>query len=102
MKKLTNFDRLLKKEMKDPAFAEDFREVSEAWDVAVQLCELREKAGLSQAALARKVKTSQQQICRLESANYQGHSLRMLRRVAKVLHAQVHVVLQPLKPVKSA
>ena len=86
--------------MKDPAFAEGFQQAGNAWDVAIQLYELREKAGLSQAALARKVKTSQQQICRLESGNYQGHSLRMLRRVAKALHAQVHVVLQPLKPAK--
>jgi DNA-binding XRE family transcriptional regulator len=102
MKKMTNFDRYLKKQMKDPDFAEGFRQAGEAWDVAIQLTALREEAGLSQAALARKVKTSQQQICRLESANYEGHSLRMLRRVAKVLHAQVHVVLEPVKVPKRA
>jgi transcriptional regulator with XRE-family HTH domain len=55
----------------------------------------REKAGLSQRDLARKLRTSQQQISRLESPSYEGHSLSMLRRVAKVLSAKVRVVLEP-------
>jgi transcriptional regulator with XRE-family HTH domain len=52
------------------------------WDVALQIAVLREKAGLSQKDLARKLKTSQQQISRLESPSYEGHSLSMLRRVS--------------------
>lgn len=80
--------------MKDPAFAARFDRAGEAWDVALQLAALREQAGLSQRDLARKLKTSQQQISRLESPGYEGHSLSMLRRVAKVLHARVRVVLE--------
>ena len=56
---------------------------------------LREQAGLSQQELARKLKTSQQQISRLESPGYEGHSLSMLRRVAHVLKARVRVTLEP-------
>ncbi len=89
--KKTNFDAYLESQLKEPGFAGRFRRADEAWDVALQLVALRKKAGLSQAALARKVKTSQQQICRLESPSYTGHSLTMLRRVARVLHARVHV-----------
>jgi transcriptional regulator with XRE-family HTH domain len=63
--------------------------------VALQLAALREQAGLSQAELARKLKTTQQQISRLESPGYEGHSLSMLRRVAKALHARVRVILEP-------
>ena len=99
--KPTNFDRYLKAQKKDPSFAERFKQAGEAWDVALQLAQLRQRAGLSQAALARKLKTSQQQICRLESSSYQGHSLRMLKRVAKALNARVHVVLEPLKAAKA-
>jgi transcriptional regulator with XRE-family HTH domain len=55
--------------------------------VALQLAALREKAGLSQKDLARKLHTSQQNISRLESPSYEGHSLTMLRRVADVLGA---------------
>ena len=91
--KKTNFDRFLAEQMEDPVFAARFKQAGEAWDVALQLAALREQAGLSQRDLARKLKTSQQQISRLESPNYEGHSLSMLRRVAKVLNARVRVVL---------
>src|SRR6266481_6361037 len=93
--KKTNFDLYLEEQLKDPAFAERFERAGEAWDVALQLAALRERAGLSQKDLARKLKTSQQQISRLESPAYEGHSLTMLRRVAKVLKARVRVVLEP-------
>ena len=92
--KKTNFDRFLEEQMRDPAFAARFKQAGEAWDVALQLTALREQAGLSQTELARKLKTSQQQISRLESPGYEGHSLSMLRRVAKVLHARVRVVIE--------
>jgi transcriptional regulator with XRE-family HTH domain len=55
---------------------------------------LREGAGISQKELARKLKTSQQQISRLESPSYEGHSLSMLRRVAATLGATVYVVFE--------
>src|SRR5437762_9721857 len=91
----TNFDVYLEEQLKDPAFAERFEKAGEAWDVALQIAALRERAGLSQRDLARKLKTSQQQISRLESPAYEGHSLSMLRRVAKVLGARVRLVLEP-------
>lgn len=91
----TNFDLFLEEQLKDPDFAERFERAGEAWDVALQIAALREKAGLSQKDLARKLKTSQQNISRLESPAYEGHSLTMLRRVAKVLSAKVRVVLEP-------
>ena len=90
----TDFDLFLEEQLRDPVFAERFKRAGEAWDVALQLTALREKAGLSQKDLARKLKTSQQQISRLESPGYEGHSLSMLRRVAKVLHARVRVVIE--------
>ena len=91
----TNFDLYLKEQLKDPAFVERFAKAGEAWDVALQITALREKAGLSQRDLARKLKTSQQQISRLESPSYEGHSLSMLRRVANVLGANLRVTLAP-------
>ena len=93
--KKTNFDHYLEGQLKDPAFAERFKRAGDAWDVALQLAALREKAGLSQKQLARKLHTSQQQISRLESPGYEGHSLSMLRRVAKILGATVRVAIEP-------
>lgn len=65
--KTTNFDRYLKEQLTDPAFAIRFKQAGQAWDVALQIAALRQRAGLSQKELAHRVKTSQQQICRLES-----------------------------------
>src|SRR5207253_4028212 len=94
MKGRTNFDRYLEEQLRDPDFADRFERGGEAWDVALQLAALREKAGLSQKELARKLRTTQRQISRLESPGYEGHSLSMLRRVARVLNAHVRVVFE--------
>lgn len=93
--KKTNFDRYLEEQMQDPAFAARFERAGEAWDVALQLAALRQQAGLSQKQLARRLKTSQQHISRLESPGYEGHSLANLRRVAHALNARVRVVFEP-------
>jgi transcriptional regulator with XRE-family HTH domain len=98
----TNFDLFLEAQLRDPTFAERFKQAGEAWDVALQLAALREQAGFTQAELARKLKTTQQQISRLESPGYEGHSLSMLRRVAKALHARVRVVLEADPPGKAS
>ena len=95
--KKTNFGHYLEEQLKDPAFAGRFERAGEAWDVALQIAALRQRAGLSQKDLAQLLKTSQQQISRLESPGYEGHSLSMLRRVAEALHARVRVVFEPEK-----
>jgi DNA-binding XRE family transcriptional regulator len=72
--KKTNFDRYLEEQLRAPAFAARFERAGEAWDVALQVAALRQQAGLSQKDLAKLLKTSQQQISRLESPGYEGHS----------------------------
>ncbi|MCC6572929.1 MAG: helix-turn-helix transcriptional regulator [Planctomycetes bacterium] len=91
----TNFDRYLEEHLEDPEFAARFDAAGEAWDVSLQIAALRNKAGLSQKQLAKLLKTSQQQVSRLESPGYEGHSLSMLRRVAKALNARVHLTFEP-------
>lgn len=51
-------------------------------DLALLVREMREDAGLTQSELARKVGTTQSVIARLEDAEYAGHSLTMLERIA--------------------
>ena len=97
MRRPTNFDHYLGEQLKDLNFVEKLRKAGEAWDVAVQLASLRKSSGISQKELAKRVGTSQQQISRLESPSYEGHSLSMLRRVANVLGATVHVEIQGKK-----
>ncbi|MGE5808065.1 MAG: helix-turn-helix transcriptional regulator [Nitrospirota bacterium] len=95
--KKTDFDKYLEEQLKDLEFAARFERAGEAWDVALQIAALRTQAGLSQKNLAKLLKVSQQQISRLESPGYEGHSLSTLRRVAKVLHARVRVTFEPEK-----
>ena len=100
--KKTDFDRYLEEQLRDREFAERFQQAGEAWDVAVQIAALREQAGLSQKQLAQRLKTSQQQISRLESPGYEGHSLNTLRRVAKALSTKVRVILERDKAASKA
>ncbi len=59
--------------------------------VAREIQELRKRAGLTQQQLAKLVGTTASVICRLEDADYEGHSLAMLRRIAKALNKRVEL-----------
>lgn len=43
--KLTNFDRYLEDQLQDSEFASQFEEMGGAWEVSVQLAELRQAEG---------------------------------------------------------
>ncbi len=60
-------------------------------EVASRLYALRKRAGLSQAELARRVGTTQSVISRLEDADYGGHSLALLQRIAAALERRVEI-----------
>ena len=60
-------------------------------EVARKIYGLRTQAGLSQRQLAKLVETSASAICRLEDADYEGHSLAMLRRIASALNKRVEI-----------
>ena len=57
--------------------------------------QLREAAGLTQAELAERVGTTQSVISRLESDDYEGHSLSMLNRIGAALNCRLTVRLAP-------
>lgn len=63
--------------------------------VAEMIYEAREAAGLTQAALAALVNTTQSVISQLEDADYEGHSLSMLKRIAAALHQRLEVRFVP-------
>ncbi len=66
-------------------------------DVARKIHDLRARAGLTQAALAGLVGTTASVISRLEDADYDGHSLAMLRRIAAALDKRVEIRFVPIK-----
>lgn len=81
----------------DPNRLASLQEERDKLDIAGQVYELRTQAGLSQTQLAKLVGTTQSVISRLEDADYTGHSLSMLRRIASALHCRVEVKLVPEK-----
>ena len=64
--------------------------------VARTIRELREEAGLTQKELAELIGTTQSVISRLEDADYEGHSLSMLDRIARALNQRVRVSVNPM------
>jgi len=80
-----------------PKRLESLKKEHEALDIASQIYTIRKKRGLSQKQLANLVGTTQSVISRLEDADYTGHSLQMLNRIAGVLHYKVKVRLIPEK-----
>ena len=63
--------------------------------VARDIYRLRTEAGLTQRELAARVGTTASVICRLEDADYDGHSLAMLRRIAAAVGKRVEVQFVP-------
>ena len=59
----------------------------------------RQQAGLTQQDLAELVGTTQSVISRLEDADYEGHSLSMLQRIATALNQKVEIRFSPLQHV---
>ncbi len=64
--------------------------------VARKLTTLRLRAGLTQRQLAELVGTTASAICRLEDAEYEGHSLAMLNRIAAALKQRVEIRFVPV------
>lgn len=75
----------------DPKRIRSFEDERANTDIALQVYDLRKEAGLTQRELAKLVGTTASVICRLEDADYQGHSLSMLRRIAHALGKRLEV-----------
>jgi DNA-binding transcriptional regulator YiaG len=80
---------------RDPKRQQAFEEEVANRQVAQQIYQLRQKAGISQAELARRIGTTQSVISRLEDADYEGHSLAMLNRIAAAVERRVEIRFVP-------
>jgi ribosome-binding protein aMBF1 (putative translation factor) len=73
-------------------------------DMAIgsQIFNLRRDAGLSQNALAERMGTTRSAISRLENADYEGHSVAMLRKIVTALGKRVHITFIDPEPEEEA
>ena len=67
-------------------------------EIGRKIFELRIKAGFTQRQLAKMIGTTASVISRLEDADYEGHSLAMLNRIAAALNQRVQIQFVPLAP----
>ena len=65
------------------------------FEVAQMIHDARTAAGLSQRELAELVGSKQSVIARLEDADYEGHSLTMLQRIASALTQRLEIRFVP-------
>lgn len=86
----------------DPARKEALEQERSNAEIAFLVYDLRRQAGLSQRELAELVGTTQSVISRLEDADYDGHSLSMLRRIAAATKQTIAVVSVAEDPAKGA
>lgn len=80
---------------RDPERIGAYEEALADAEVGMMVHDLRISEGLTQAQLARRIGTTASAISRVESADYRGHSLAMLRRIAASVGMQVVVRFAP-------
>jgi ribosome-binding protein aMBF1 (putative translation factor) len=66
-------------------------------EVARLIYKARKMAGLTQTELAKLIGSKQPVIARLEDADYEGHSLTMLQRIAIALNQKVEINFVPVE-----
>jgi len=96
MAKITDAVEILKRKTGiDPDSDPEMLQIAEGFQIAQMIYDARTEAGLTQKELAQAVGTTQSVISQLESAEYKGHSLTMLDRIAKAVNRSVEIRLVP-------
>ena len=96
---LTAAVEILKRKMGiDPDTDPEMLQIADELRIGQMIYDARTGAGLTQKELAQAVGTTQSVISQLESAEYKGHSLTMLQRIATALNRRVEIRLTPRKP----
>ena len=86
-----------RRKKKSATYRRVFERTLQQIDLALLVREMREHAELTQTELAKKVGTTQSVIARLEDAEYAGHSLTMLERIAAAcgVGLRLHAEMKP-------
>jgi transcriptional regulator with XRE-family HTH domain len=95
MTRTKNFADVIRARMAaDPVLAEAVEGEMLNAEIAAQVLAARRKAKLTQKQLAERVGTQQSVISRIEDADYDGHALNLLKRIARILGARLRVTLE--------
>ena len=81
----------LKRQLRNRQFRHAYADEHLNLSISTQIKAIRKKQGMSQAALAEKMGAKQAGISRIESANYSGWSIAVLRRLAEAFDLRLSV-----------
>jgi transcriptional regulator with XRE-family HTH domain len=93
---MTSLVELKKRMLKNPEVRREYDALEEEFALAAEVAKARIRAGLSQAQLARRMKTTQSTIARLESGRGKP-STRTLDRFAKATGHRVKISFEPVR-----
>jgi ribosome-binding protein aMBF1 (putative translation factor) len=90
----TRVDDLHEKWMKDPKYRREYKALSEEFSLTAAMIEARSRAGMTQEQVARRMKTTQAAIARLESKGSRP-STSTLQRYAKATGSRLRISFEP-------
>jgi transcriptional regulator with XRE-family HTH domain len=98
---MIKFSTLHKKWMKEPGYRKEYAALEDEFALMAEVAKARRRAGLSQAELARRMKTTQSTVARLESGRSQP-STRTLTRFAEATGHRLKISFEPVRGKKKA
>lgn len=93
---MTKFSTLHKKWMKDPAYRKEYDALEEEFMLIAAVAKARIRAGLTRAQIAKRMKTTQSTVARLESGRGRP-STRTLTRFAKATGHRLKISFEPVR-----
>ena len=84
----------LAEHMKDPEFKKAWHDLDPEFELIESMVKAREKAGLTQAELAKKIGTRQPALSRLERGGFKKATVETLKKIADALDTRLVIKLQ--------
>lgn len=86
-----SFDDWLKRKLRNPRFRKAYKDYELSAKLAARISMLRRRNGMTQAELARRIRTSQEVISRLEGAVRPSVTIRTLERLARAFDKRLDI-----------
>ena len=83
------FKDWLKGQLQDPKFKKAYREEDIRARLALKIAETRQKKGITQAELAKRLRTTQQAVSDIETFKHPNLTLATLQKIAQALHSRL-------------
>lgn len=96
-----SFDAYLNKKLKDPEYRRGYEEEKRKLFLGYEIFLARERAGMTQGELAKRIGTRQSNISRLETGNY-NFTIEMLEKIAAALKFKLQIKFIPSNMKKAA